>query len=410
MNTIRIFTFGCKVNQYDSQIFREFFLKKGYQITDSQQYDIAFINTCCVTIKAQNECKKTIKKLLSKGKKVWVSGCMVEKENISNIFPECILMPRQVLFEQALGGGIKTISSFCGHSRAFIKVVDGCENHCSYCIVPFVRGKIRSRRIADIREEIIGLINKFFCEFVITGIDLGAYGKDIGVSLKDLIKEISPIQGLKRLRLSSIELFHISDGLLDVLRSCENFCPSFHIPIQSGSSAILKMMGRSYTKENFTDCIKHIRSIWNNATITTDIMIGFPGETDMDFSDTLSVIEECEFLKVHLFPFSLHKQTSAAKRAFQISEKEKNLRMRQAFVKATDVAISVKKGFIGKRLPVFVEKKMNGLWFGYSNNYIPFLIDTESNLKGKIVNVVGEELVFIGEQTYLLSKEFSILP
>lgn len=410
MSAIKIFTFGCKVNQYDSQIFRQLFSRKGYDISDSKSYDIAFINTCCVTLKAQNECRRTIERLLKKGKQVWVSGCWVEKEDFCQDLAGVVVFPRKFLFEQAQENGIRTINTFYAHNRAFVKVVDGCENYCSYCIVPFVRGKIRSRPIADIISEIRTLVEKEFCEIVLTGVDLGSYGKDIGVSLKDLIKKISDISGLRRLRLSSIEVFHLSEGLLELLSSCKNFCPFFHIPLQSGSSSVLKMMGRSYTYQQYKHCINHIRSIWSIATITTDIMIGFPTETKVDFYQTISAIEECKFLKVHLFPFSLHKQTFAARFGNKISEKEKKTRFLQANEIAGSVSMAVKKHFIGRDLFVFVENNTEGFWFGYSENYIPVLIDTDDVLKGKIVRVIPEGLKNIGNQVYLLARKFSISP
>lgn len=410
MSTIKIFTFGCKVNQYDSQIFRELFSSRGYNISDSNSYDIAFINTCCVTLKAQNECRKTIERLLKKGKQVWVSGCWVEKEDFYCNLEGVVVFHRESLFKQAQENGIRTINTFYAHNRAFVKVVDGCENFCSYCIVPFVRGRIRSRPISDIISEIRILIEKSFCEIVLTGVDLGSYGKDIGVSLKDLIKEIAKISGLKRLRLSSIEVFHLSDGLLEFLSSYENFCPSFHIPLQSGSSSVLKMMGRPYIYQQYKNCINRIRSIWSIATITTDIMVGFPTETETDFYQTISAIEECKFLKVHLFPFSLHKQTFAARLRNKISEKEKKTRFLQANEIAGRVSAAVKKHFIGRDLFVFVEGKREGVWFGYSENYIPVLIDTDAVLIGNIVRVTPEGLKNIGNQVYLLARKFSISP
>ncbi len=409
MSAIRIFTFGCKVNQYDSQIFRELFLDDGYDVTDSNYYDIAFVNTCCVTLRAQNECRRTIERLQKMGKQVWISGCWVEKEDFYCNLPGITVLRREFLYRQAQIKGIRKVSNFYAHNRAFVKVVDGCENFCSYCIVPFVRGKIKSRPIYDIVEEVSNLIKKSFCEIVLTGVDLGSYGKDTGTSLKDLIREISCIPGLKRIRLSSIEVFHFNEKLLELLSLCSNFCPSFHIPLQSGSSSVLKMMRRPYNYKQYKHFIDRIRSIWDIATITTDIMVGFPGETEIDFYQTISAIEECGFLKVHLFPFSLHRQTSAANLENKISEKEKRARMLKATEVAHNVSTTVKQQFIGKTLSVFVEKNTDGLWFGYSENYIPVLIDADIELTGRIVRTVPEGLRNIEKQTCLLARKFSIL-
>ena len=410
MKTIKIFTFGCKVNQYDSQIFRELFLKKGYAIVDSDAYDIAFINSCCVTIKAQNECRRIARKLLREGKRVWISGCWVEKDDFNNDFPGVVVLRRHLLYQQAYRKGISSISGFYAHNRAFIKVVDGCENFCSYCIVPFVRGKVKSRPIYEIVEEIKNLTEKSVCEVVLTGINLGSYGIDIGTSLKDLIKVISEIPGLKRLRLSSIEALYVDDGLLEALSLCKCFCPCFHIPLQSGSSSVLAAMNRPYNYQVYKDCIDKIYSIWSNATITTDIMIGFPTETEVDFLQTLSAIEECGFLKVHIFPFSLHKQTSAAKLKNNVSLKEKKLRMLKAIQVSNSVSTKIKSQFIGRTLSVFIEENINGLWSGYSENYIPNLIYSDMDLQGRIVSVIPEKLMDNNKQISLFSKKISILP
>jgi len=410
MKTIRIFTFGCKVNQYDSQIFRELFLKSGYSIVDKDDYDIAFINTCCVTIKAQNECRKIAGKLLRKGKRVWISGCWVEKDDFNNNFPGVVILRRHLLYQQAYKKSIRSISGFYAHNRVFIKITDGCENFCSYCIVPFVRGKIKSRPIYEIVEEIKNLTEKSICEVVLTGINLGSYGIDIGTSLKDLIKATSVISGLRRLRLSSIEAFYIDDELLELLSLCRCFCPCFHIPLQSGSSSVLAAMNRPYNYQQYKSCIDKIRSVWNYATITTDVMIGFPTETEVDFLQTLSAIKECGFLKVHIFPFSLHKQTPAAEFKSDISLKEKKSRMIRAIQVSNNVSAEIKSQFIGRVLSVFIEGNINGLWFGYSENYIPNLIYSDIDLRGRIVDVIPERLMDKNKQIYLFSKNISILP
>ncbi|MCX7706293.1 MAG: MiaB/RimO family radical SAM methylthiotransferase [bacterium] len=407
MARIKFFTFGCKANQYDTQVFIELFSRFGYKYSE-YEYDIAFINTCCVTKKAEKEVKKFIKRMIASRKDVWITGCLVEKDNLSILFPEARIFPRQALYKQAKSVDIIGISRFQGHTRAFVKIVDGCENFCSYCIVPYVRGKISSRPIVDIITEIKMLVENSYKEIVLTGIDLGAFGKDTGESIGDLIKEINSIAGLHRFRLSSIEVFYITDEILGILGECNKFCPSFHIPLQSGSDRILKLMKRPYSFNDYRARLEKIRDFFNEVTITTDVMVGFPGETESDFEKTIEAISECRFLKVHVFPFSQHKETQSASLPGKISECIKKERVRKIIHVADIISKEMKKEFIGRRCSVLIEDKLENFWLGYSQHYIPVLIDSSENINGYVVDVVPEKIIEKENVVYLLAR--SILP
>lgn len=408
MERIRFFTFGCKTNQYDTQVFRHLFSKVGYIISDdASQYDIAVVNTCCVTKKAEKEAKRLIRKLISLGKRVWLTGCLVERKQ-SLDFQGIYILPRQLLYERAISMGIRKISSFHNHTRAFVKIVDGCENFCSYCIVPFVRGRIKSRGVSDILDEIKQLAMNSHKEIVLTGIDTGAFGKDTGQSIIDIIKGIEEIDAVARFRLSSIEVFYIDDNLCHALASSRKFCPSFHIPLQSGSDRILGLMKRPYLFSQYKKRIEMISSFFNYVTFTTDIMVGFPGETEKDFEMTVEAVKECKFLKVHLFPFSLHPETTAASLPGKISPQVKKKRLEKLFQITQEVARKVKEEFIGKRCRVLVEERINNFWSGYSEHYIPVLINSPDNIANKIVEVEPQCLKEIEGNVYLFAS--TILP
>ncbi|HOJ30625.1 MAG TPA: MiaB/RimO family radical SAM methylthiotransferase [bacterium] len=408
MKKIKIFTFGCKANQYDSQIFREVLLRQGYE-TVNTSCDIVLINTCCVTKKAENEARKLVNKLLKNGKRVWVTGCWVEKDNLVSMFPEIKVVHREQLYQQAKIYGIKGIGNFHKHTRAFVKVVDGCENFCTYCIVPYVRGNIKSRQLSEIVEEIKTLVHNGFREIVLTGIDLGSYGRDNGSHLPELIQRISVIEGLTRFRLSSIEMFYIDGKLLNILSCCKNFCPSFHIPLQSGSSKILKEMGRSYTYQQYKNRIDEIRSVFPFAGFSTDIIVGFPGETEQDFEMSINAIVECGFLRVHVFPFSPHPQTPASHLLEILPEKTKKERVLKTIEKANVISREVKGSFVDKKCIVLIEQKIHKFWTGYTESYVPVLVHSEENLCGSLIEMYPQSIMKLNDTDYLYSDRYSIL-
>lgn len=379
-----ILTYGCKVNQYESQLIRENIELNG----NFKEDNIVIINTCCVTDKIEKEIKKKIRKLLKEGKKIYITGCLVKKnsqliENTENI----IIVDKSFFIANK-----DKIERFEGHTRCFVKIEDGCDNFCSYCIIPFVRGKVRSRFERDIIEEVNKLVDNGYKEVVLTGINLGCYGKDTGENLISLIENLSKIENLKRIRLSSIEIYYIDENLIDFLKNVEKFCPHFHIPLQSGSDRILKLMGRRYTLSEFIEKLDMIKNKIEKVTFTTDIIVGFPGEKDEDFEMSCYAIEKIGFLKVHVFPYSEREGTKAIYLPEKIKEEIKKERIKRILKVSNMVSKKVKERFIGKKCKILFEKEKNRWWEGYSENYIPFKVKSEKNLKNEILEVIPEKI------------------
>jgi len=379
----QILTFGCKVNQYESQLIKENIEKDVHFCSD----DIVIINSCCVTAKVEKEIYKKIRKFLKEGKKIYLTGCLTEKNNIEKKFENVNVVKKEFFLK------IKDkISSFNGHTRCFIKIENGCENFCSYCIVPFVRGKVKSRREKDIIEEVKCLAEKGYKEIVLTGIDFGAYGKDTGENLFSLIEKIDEIDGIERIRLSSIEIYYIEEKLIDFLKKTKKFCPHFHIPLQSGSDRILKLMGRRYTFNEYYEKIEMIKEKIEKVTFTTDIMVGFPGEKEEDFEKSCSAVEKIGFLKVHIFPYSERENTPAINLPDKIDEKTKKEREKILLKISNLTSKKIKETFIGVKLNVLFEREKENFWEGYSENYIPAIVKSSQNLKNRIVPVIPKKI------------------
>ncbi len=387
-------TFGCKVNQYESQLIRENLEKKGYTLSQDGKADVVVVNTCCVTGKAEKEARSFIRKAVASGKRVLVTGCAVRKQNsfVDSFSPYVEVYPDK---NDLLLSGLRTISRFDNHTRAFVKIEDGCENFCTFCIIPLVRGRVRSRPEAEVVDEVRQLAANGYKEVVLTGIDLGAYGRDTGESLLSLMEKMRSIEGLQRLRLSSIEVFHLKDELTQRLLDNEMFCRHLHIPLQSGSDRILKMMGRGYTISEYLKKIENIRKQDRTGRFmfTTDVMVGFPGEDGEDFNLTCKVLEEIGFLRVHIFRYSRREGTAACLLDRQVPEKVKKEREGQLADAVKKMCYNVKKGFAGRSLEVLVEKETEGGWEGYSSEYIPVAFSGGKDLLNKIVNVTGKEVV-----------------
>ncbi|MEE8317608.1 MAG: tRNA (N(6)-L-threonylcarbamoyladenosine(37)-C(2))-methylthiotransferase MtaB, partial [Candidatus Omnitrophota bacterium] len=320
IKTFYIETLGCKVNQYESQVIREGFLQDGYiEAVTSNEADICVINTCTVTSTSDSKSLRLIRNAVKKDRCVIATGCMVEDRalDLSSIagvrfiiknkdkyrIPEIInnQQQRSEKSKRARFG----ITSFKGHTRVFVKVQDGCDNTCSYCKVRVVRGRSRSRPFKEVVDECTYLVRNGSKEIVLTGICLGDYGKDLqhGTDLCRLIKELCRIEGDWRLRLSSIEPKDITEGLIQELGSQEKLCSHLHIPFQSGDDDILKRMKRPYTRSAYLDIVKRLKETIADIAITTDIMVGFPGETEKRFGNTLDFVKTINPMRIHVFPF-----------------------------------------------------------------------------------------------------------
>ncbi len=391
--TVSLITLGCKVNQYETQLYREKFAADGFEIKNSgEASDVILINTCCVTKRAEKESRNFIARSLKTSSRVIVTGCYVEKEDeyLRKRFPQIEIVHRKDLLND---GKSNQIHYFAGHTRAFIKVEDGCEKFCSYCIIPYVRGRVKNREAKNILEEIKGLAGSGYQEFVITGVDLGAYE-----GLADLLQGIEKIKGVERIRLSSLEPGDINDSLIDTLASSPKFCPHLHIPLQSGDQKILQLMNRKYTPDDYRKTITKLRKRIPEICISTDVMVGFPGEDDEAFKNTARIIAEVGFSRVHCFRYSAREKTRAAKLADPVEEKIKKERAKNLIQTADEISRKIKKGFLGKTVTVLVEKRRKDEYsFGYSEHYLPVLIKeklkTNQLIKVKIEDLEGDYLV-----------------
>ncbi len=399
-------TYGCKVNQYESQLISENLEAAGYLLSRDGGADVVVVNTCCVTGKAEKEARSFIRKSVSHGSRVLVTGCAVRKsDSFLDGFPPSVEVYRDkdVLIKSVCPAGRKSISRFDGHTRAFVKIEDGCENFCAYCIIPFVRGRVRSRPEDEIAAEVGRLAQNGYKEVVLTGIDLGSYGRDTDTNLISLMEKIKSIEGLKRIRLSSIEIFHLTAQLAEYLMSNELFCRHLHVPLQSGSDRILKAMGRRYVFSSYLKMIENIRKMDSagRITFTTDVMVGFPGETSEDFNLTCKALETVGFLRAHVFRYSKREGTAAYRMEGQVPENVKKERERELQSVVKKMCYNVKKSFEGMSLDVLVERNAENGWEGYSSEYVPVAFAGGSGLLNEIVTVTGKTVkggFLIGEK------------
>ncbi len=279
------------------------------------------------------------------------------------------------------------ISEFSGHTRAFVKIQDGCNRFCSYCAIPYARGRSRSKKIEDVKTEINNLSKNGFKEIVFVGINLSAYGRDIGLTMGDAVRVAENTKGIERIRLGSLEPDHITDDIIEVLSKCDKFCPQFHISLQSGSNSVLKRMNRHYTREEYYSLKQKIRKIFPDAGITTDIITGFPRETEDEFNETIEFVKKIRFEKVHVFPFSVRPGTKAATMENQISNETKSARAAQLANLCNEIRNEIFKSMKGKEVSVLFEAPKNGYQCGYTKNYTPVRVENSTNLTGTIKDV-----------------------
>ena len=413
-----IYTLGCKVNTYESNVMRDKLLNNGFIESDEENADIYIINTCTVTNTSDNKSLKVVRQVLRNhpDKVIAVVGCMTQvssnlldsldvsivlgnvgKSRIVDYINEYLKTKKKIVdirdvkeakFEDMC------LNNF-NKTRAFVKIEDGCENFCSYCIIPYSRGRVRSKDSKVVIEEIKNLVNDGHKEIVLTGIHTGHYGSDLeGYTFSKLLKEIESIEGLKRLRISSIEITELDDEFLDVLRSSKILVDHMHIPLQSGSDEVLKSMNRKYDKEYFIDKIEKIRTIRPDISITTDIIVGFPGETEELFSETIDTVNKIRFSKIHVFPFSLRKGTKAEELPNHIDDVTKKDRVKRLMEISKQLEIEYFNKFVGKEVEFLPEMYKDGFITGHTGNYL--LIKT----KGDISDLNEFKSVVVKEVNY----------
>ena len=415
-----IYNLGCKVNSYESNVMRDNLINNGFVSSDIEQADIIIINSCCVTNSADNKTMKLIRHVRNNYDVILVVvGCFVQskKDNLS-IIPGDILIGNRnkavisnyinrFLIDHKRILDVSDVSKIdfeamklnnYDHTRAFIKIQDGCNNFCSYCIIPFTRGGVRSKKKEDVISEVESLVSNGHSEVVLTGIHTGNYSDgdyDFACLLSDLVK----IKGLERLRISSIEITEINDRVIDVIKINDVLVDHMHIPLQAGSDTILKAMNRKYDIKYFIDKINVLRSIRPNINITTDVIVGFPGETDELFLETVSNIKKIGFSKLHVFPYSRRSGTVADKMDNQIDECVKKKRVRVLLDLSRELEISYMKKFIGSKISFIPEVIKDGYLIGHTGNYL--LIKYKSdNLSHDNVDVIISDIEYpycIGE-------------
>ncbi len=397
-----IYTLGCKVNTYESNVMRDKLINNGFIESDEKNADIYIINTCTVTNTSDNKSLKVVRQCLRDypDKIIIVTGCMTQVSSdlldslnvsivLGNVGKSKIVdyinlylknKKKIVDIEDIMSTKFEDmcLNNF-NKTRAFIKIEDGCENYCSYCIIPYSRGKVRSKDKDTVIEEITNLVNNGHKEIVLTGIHTGHYGSDLdNYSFSKLLKEIENIEGLKRLRISSIEITELDDSFLEVLGSSKILVDHMHIPLQSGSNVILKSMNRKYDKEYFIDKINKIRSIRPDISITTDIIVGFPGETEALFNETIDTVNKIRFSKIHVFPFSLRKGTKAEELPNHIDDVTKKNRVRILMGISKELEIEYFNKFIGREVTFLPEMYKDGFITGHTGNYL--FVKTKGNI------------------------------
>lgn len=396
---IKFYTLGCKVNQYETQGIREQLLNAGFRENNSETSDIYIINTCTVTAQADRESRRLIRKALYSNPhaKIIATGCLVEKDaqQIRGISDKIHIVPNQQ--KHNIIGLLKfsndeprttnhetfiplRISRFYGHERAFVKIQDGCNNFCAYCKVPLVRGKSRSRSLQGIIEEVTRLVSNGFKEIVLSGICLGDY-RYRNYDLADVLASLEKIEGEFRIRLSSIEPQLIDDRLINTMADCGKVCPHLHIPLQSGDNAILKKMNRRYAVKDYLSLVARIKKKIKNAGVTTDILVGFPGEKEKNFCNTIRCLKEVLPLRTHIFSFSPRQGTAAFNLPGRLEAQVVKERVDLLKEVVAECSYKFRRGFLGKRFTVLIESqpdRENGFLCGYSENYIRVGVENAS--------------------------------
>ena len=411
---VAFYTLGCKVNQYETDLMMQKFKDAKYEIVDFKtKADIYVINSCSVTNLSTRKTRQELSKAKRNGKIVVLAGCYAqeikdakkignvdiiigneEKNNIVKIVEDYIKNKKDYLFnvsdiskviryvqKEKLKKGINV--------RESIKIEDGCNNFCSYCIIPYVRGRVRSRDLDDIISEVENLVKSGVAEVVLVGIEIASYGKDLNkdISLIDVIEKVSEVEGLKRIRLGSIEPRVLTDEFIIRLSKLDKLCPHFHLSVQSLDNEVLKRMNRKYTREYIIDRVAMIRKHIKDVAFTCDIIVGFPGETEDEFNNTFDGVKAVDFYEMHVFKYSKRKWTRAEKMSDQVDGNIALKRSETLIKYAKDNKLKYMKKFIGTKQNVLFELYDKGYLYGYTKNYMRVKVKGDKNLWGLIQEV-----------------------
>ena len=412
--TIAFHTLGCKVNQYDTQAMRELFLAAGYQaVPFDSSADVYLVNTCTVTGVGDKKSLQLSRRIRREhpASRLILCGCLAQKQGeallretgadlvlgtqfrqdvvtlleqvIREGRPRCAVapLPASMPFESL------NISCVSDHTRASVKIQEGCGNPCTYCIIPSVRGPIRSRPLADLKEEILRLRDRGFVEIVLTGIHLASYGKEnpsAGLSLLDAVRTVHQVEGIQRIRLGSLEPVVATESFCASLAGLPKVCPQFHLALQSGSDAVLARMKRRYNTAQYLRAVKRIRSVFPHAAFTTDVLTGFPGETEAEYEETKAFLEKIGYARIHVFPYSPREGTPAAALPGQLSPAVKERRARELIMLGSCISRRYLESWLGRVSILLPEERIKGRWEGYTPEYIRVTLNPEAECQSGV--------------------------
>lgn len=409
MFSCAICTLGCKVNQCESESIASQLKEQGYEIVDfSQKADVYVINTCCVTAEGERKSRQMVRRALSKNKNaiIAVTGCAAQRtpqtfkqiEGVKIVAGNSKKGELASLIKENLDAiKVEDLARFDKYielddfiaekTRAFVKIQDGCNNFCSYCIIPYVRGRECSRRLENVVKQVKKLAENGFKEIVLTGIHLSSYGKEFNLSLADVVEAVCDIDKIKRVRLGSLEQSVITDEFLMRLKKQEKFCPQFHLSLQSGSDTVLKRMNRKYTADEFLTATKKIKKVFPLAAITTDVITGFWGETEDEFLQTKEFLKKVSFAQTHVFPYSEREGTVAAKQKDQVDKAVRAQRANELIVLCKELTDKYLSKFIGKQIEVLLETQQQDVADGISREHIRVYVKEKQAPLNEIINV-----------------------
>ena len=410
-------TLGCKVNQYESNAMAQKFIDKNYKICDIEDSpDIIIVNTCTVTNIADRKSRQLLRKVKEENPNsvVVACGCYVQvaKDKIDEIEEidisignsekkDIVQIVENYIYQKEKINNIFDINkekdfsemgavTYTEKTRATIKIQDGCNNFCTYCLIPYARGRVRSRKKENIIKEVEEVAQKGIQEIVITGIHIASYGLDFSENYKmiDLLEDLNKVEGIKRIRLGSLEPSLITEEFTQRLSKLEKICNHFHLSLQSGCDETLKRMNRKYTTKEFTEVAKRLRSYFKDANLTTDIIVGFPGETNEEFTKTYEFLKEIKFYKMHVFKYSPREGTPASKMPNQVDGKTKEERSQKLIELSDKNQEEYNKKYFSEPQEVLFEEQKDGIWTGYTTNYVKVSYKSNENLENKIVKIL----------------------
>ena len=429
MKKVAFITLGCKVNQYETNAMTQQFIEKGYKIVEhTEKADIYIVNTCTVTNMSDRKSRQMLRreKELNKDAIIVACGCYAQtaKEELEQMEEIDLVLGNNEkkdivkYVEKYIESKLPETKTedvmqqkefiefgdviFTEKTRAVIKIQDGCDRFCSYCIIPYARGRVRSRKPEYVISEITEIAKNGIKEVVITGIHIASYGKDFnnGYKLIDLLEEINKVEGIERIRLGSIEPLIITEEFVERLKKLEKICHQFHLSLQSGCDETLKRMNRRYTREQFKEIAHLLRKNFSDAVLTTDIIVGFPGESEEEFETTYKFLEEIKFYKMHIFKYSPRKGTKAEKMENQIDGNKKEERSKKLIELSNKNEREYNQKYIGQDVEVLFEEEKNGVWQGHTKNYILAHYKTSENVENQIIKLkcikAMEEYIEVG--------------